>query len=108
MSGIHAVSLDEKIHTVGRMIAAEKQAGRSTTVLSAIHADLEARAPHAPSVALVELDRRINIMKRSKIPGVGYGQSQMISVAQEVASRWAVIRQALELYGAEVEQEVTS
>jgi len=103
---IHAVTLDEKIHLIGRMIAAEKKAGRSTTVLSAIHADLEARSPHAPSVALVELDRRINIMKRSKIPGIGYGNGQMVSVAQEVVSRWSVLRQALEMFGAAIEEDV--
>lgn len=102
---IHSVTLDEKLHTIGRLIAAEKKSDNRPSmleVLSAIHADLEARAPLVPSVALVEIDRRIAIMKRSKIPGVGYGNGQMIAVAQEVASRWAVIRQALERFGAEV------
>lgn len=102
------VTLDEKISKIGRLIADERRTsgGHKNEVLSAIYADLTARSEHAPSVAIVELDRRVAIVKHSKIPGEGYGSGQMISLAQEVIARWAVVRQALERFGAAVEEDV--
>ena len=109
---MRAVTLDEKIHLIGRLIGSEKKAGNRPAVLEvlgAIHADLEARERHVPSAALVQLDRCINAMNRSKTgtPGVGYAAGPMASVAQEVSVRWPVIQQALERFGAEIEQELT-
>lgn len=106
------VTLDEKIHLIGRLIGSEKKSGNRPAVLEvlgAIHADLEARAQHVPSVALVQLDRCITAMNRTKTgtPGIGYAVGPMATVAQEVASRWPVIRQSLERFGAEIEQELT-
>ena len=104
----HVITLDEKIAKIGRLIAEERRAtGSKNLVLAAIYADLTARCEYAPSVAIVELDRRMAIVKHSKTTG-GYGNGQLVSLAQEVISRWAVVRQALERFGADVEKEVTS
>ena len=104
---LRTVTLDEKIAKIGRLIADERRAtGHKNEVLSAIYADLTARTEHAPSVAIVELDRRVAIVKHSKIPGQGYGNGQLVSLAQEVVCRWAIIRQALERFGAAIEEDI--
>ena len=101
------ITLDEKIAKIGRLIQEERKAtGNKNEILSEIYADLTARSEHAPSVALVELDRRMAIVKHSKIPGQGYGNGQLVSLAQEVVCRWAVVRQALERFGAAVEEDI--
>lgn len=103
---IHTVTLDEKMAKLGRIIAADRKAGNNTDVLSAIYADLEARETLAPSAALTKLDQRMVVVKRSKT-ALGYGNGQMVALAQEVVSGWTIIRQALERFGAEIEQEVS-
>lgn len=104
---LRLITLDEKIAKIGRLIQDERRTnGSKNEVLSAIYADLTARSEHAPSVALTELDRRVAIVKHSKIPGQGYGSGQLVSLAQEVVARWPEIRQALERFGAAIEQEI--
>lgn len=71
-------------------------------VLRAVAADIRGRLETAPSVALVELERRMAAVSRAKTR-LGYENGALVGVAQELIGRWPVVKQALERFGAEIE-----
>lgn len=64
--------------------------------LKAIAADVRARMDSAPTVADVELQRRVDAVVASKT-AVGYDGGRLAALATEVLNRWPVVKQALEL-----------
>lgn len=101
---IHLHTTQEKLAEVERLIEEERRmTGRRNEVLRSIGADLRGRLEDAPTVTLVELERRMVGVVRSKRGG-HYDDGNMIGLAQEVVGRWTSIRQALERFGAEVDQ----
>lgn len=82
----------------------ESEEYRSYEVLKAIAADLRGRMETAPTIAEVELERRITRFRDSKTP-LGYATGPTQALATEVVARWPVIRQALERFGATAEAE---
>lgn len=79
---------------------------QALNALRVIAVEYRAREPSAIEAALTELTRRHNAIHDSKT-ALGYSQTHLIAMGNEVVSRWAVIRQALEdsLNAAMMEQE---
>lgn len=75
--------------------------GDEIDVLKAIARDLRARLDGAPTVALVELERRVVATRRSSNPS-----GHLHALGQETVRFWPAIKQALELFGAKVEEKV--
>lgn len=98
----------EQIELVERLIAMEPKASPSRPIMKTISAGLRARLETAPSAAEVALSAKIDAAKRAKVPGWDYPPSRMITIADELIGRWPVVKQALERFGAEIEQEMTS
>lgn len=76
---------------------------RSYEVLKSIAADLRGRIETAPTIAEVELERRIKRFRESKTAGGGYAIGPTQALATEVVARWAILKQALEQFGAMAE-----
>lgn len=106
-----APTTQEKLETVEELIEAFRQTARSPAEdlrilsLKAIAADLRARLAGAPNLALFELERRMVAVRRH-----GSGSAKVnaqIGVAEELVCRWPVVTQALEKFGAEIEEGTT-
>lgn len=106
---LHVITTEEKIGVVDRLILSEKRHGNPAIaeVLKSIAADLRARIDCAPSVALIDIDRRVVAVKRSQTNG-GYDPHALHELGQGVAQHWPAIKQALELYGADAEAVAVS
>jgi hypothetical protein len=104
---LHTLTVEEKLRAVEEMIRESlvMGAGERASVLKAIAADLRARLDLAPTVALVEIERRVNAVARSRGSITGsYDPAKLHLLGEGVAARWPVIKQALELLGARVEE----
>lgn len=98
----HAFTTQEKLAVVDSLIAANKH-GQTADALRAIAADLRGRLGHAPSVALLELERRMTAVDRRPRSVNQARVAAQVGVAEELAGRWPVVKQALERFGAEIE-----
>lgn len=76
----------------GNMIAAENYEG-----LKAVLVDLQAQLPIARHDTVVEVERALDGVLRSKT-ALGYDGGRMIHLAVAVMRRWPTIRPALEQY----------
>lgn len=76
----------------GNVIAAENYEG-----LKAVLVDLQARDAVARSDSLVEIERALDAVLRSKT-ALGYEEGKMFNLAVTVIRRWPTIRQALERF----------
>lgn len=100
-------TVEEKLAEVERLI----EVNRGNDVLREVARDLRGRLLTAPSVAIVMLERRLNAVKARSVPAVGSGfrMSEALSGAgEELVARWPTIRQALERFGNQLEQETAS
>lgn len=96
----HNFTTHEKLNEVERLIEEERRmTGRRNELMRAVAADLRARMDGEPSVALFELERCVAAMKREE-GRIGF----RLRAAQELLARWAVVKQALERFGAEYAQ----
>lgn len=71
-------------------------------VLRSVASDLRARFAGAPSAALAELERRMAAVARAKNEHRHDGTA-VLGLGQELVSRWAVVKQALERFGESVD-----
>lgn len=95
----------EKLDEVERLIEGARRIGWincSIPILAEIAKDLRARLDHAPNVALVEIERRVNAVINHPIGGRAVRAG---ALADEVLSRWPVVKQSLERFGAEIESK---
>ena len=100
---IHSITLQEQLAVIDRLLIEErKNSGTRNDALRAIAADLRARLERAPTVAVVELQRRINYVKQSKRETNAYSDGTLIALGQELVGRWPVVKLALERFEAEV------
>ena len=76
----------------GNMIAAEYYEG-----LKAVLVDLQAQLPVARADALVEIERALDGVLRSKT-ALGYDEGKMIHLAATIIRWWPTIRPALEQF----------
>ncbi len=95
---LHVFTTAEKLDEVERLIRVDPR----NEVLKAVADDLRFRLDGAPSAALVSIERTVVAAARAKTP-VGYPHNHLVNVAEHVLGRWALIKQALERFGAEVE-----
>lgn len=95
---LHVHTTAEKLDEVERLLRVDPR----NEVLKGIAADLRARLEGSPSAALVTLERVIVAAARAKTP-VGYPHNHLVQVAEHVLGRWSLIKQALERFGAEIE-----
>lgn len=104
---LHMITTMEKLAEVERLIEeARRTAGahsQEAEILRAIAADLRARLDGVPGVALTELERRLGAVKRSRLRATR-DLGPMLGVAEEVIARWPILKQALERFGAEVQE----
>lgn len=104
------ITLDEKIEIVERFIRDRRDASNGTkqdhdrAILCAIASDLRARQATAPSAAEDQIERRLRGVRNAQERGDDLTGAKM-SLANEIMGRWPVIRQALEKFGAELENE---
>lgn len=105
---LRTFTTQQKLYEIELLIQDSKTAETDVDVdvLKAIAADLRGRLAGAPSVALVEIERRINSVARSKIRGAGYSDGAMKGLAEEVVCRWPVIKQALERFSISAMEKV--
>lgn len=96
---LRIIAIEEKLCAVERILEGDDVFDH-VNALKEIAKDLRARAATAPSVAILEIERRLIAVARSKTRQ-GYETGAMIGVAQELIARWPVIRQALEKFGRE-------
>lgn len=109
---LRTFTIEEKLEIVERMIevgrlhrsAPGTEAYQQVEILKAIASDLRARLEHVPSATLVDLERRIVAVARTKGP-TGYQPHALHELGTGVTVRWPVIRAALELFGAKMEEE---
>lgn len=76
----------------GNMIAAENYEG-----LKAVLVDLQAQLPIARHDTVVEVERALDGVLRSKT-ALGYSEGSMINLATTIMRRWPTIRPALEKF----------
>ncbi len=102
-------STQEKLDLIEQMIEELRKAAfaeddyQRLRIIRAVAADLRGRLDGTPSVALAELDRRIGFAQRSKTRH-GYENGALVGIAEELIGRWATVKQALERFGAEIDQ----
>jgi hypothetical protein len=100
-------STAEKLATVEDLIESFRRTSRSVadydrlSVLKSIAADLRGRMGGSPHIAMIELERRIAAAVRTKTT-LGYENGHLVGVGQELISRWPVVKQSLEKFGAEM------
>lgn len=95
--------LDEKIRLVERVAQNLRIGGRAGNVvaqenyegLKAVLVDLQARQAIARSDTMVEIERALDKVLRSKT-ALGYDEGRMFDLARTVMRRWPTIRPALE------------
>lgn len=75
--------------------------GDEVETLKAIARDLRARLDGAPTVALAELERCVVAARRSMSPA-----GHLHALGQETVRFWPSIKQALELFGAKVQETI--
>lgn len=92
-----SITTAEKLGFVERLIAEEPGTTYRNDILKAIAADLRGRLDGAPSVALVQLERKVVAMYRN-----GDGIGPKLGAADELVARWPTVKAALELFGAKV------
>lgn len=97
---LHVFSTSEKLDEVERLLRVDPR----NELLKAVAADLRARLDGAPSAALTLLERRVVGAVRAKTP-VGYPHNHLVGVAEELLGKWALVKQALEMFGADVEAD---
>lgn len=97
------ITTQEKLDEVERLIEeCWRLTKQRNPCLNAIAEDLRGRLEGAPSVAVVELERRLDHLKQH--PGAGPDRIKaVITVAEQLVCRWPTVKQALELFGAEIE-----
>lgn len=98
----HNMSTRDRLTAIEAVIETLRPHLRSNHLdaLKAAAADLQAQLPHAPAVAVVEIERRLQAVKRR--PAGNDRVRAQIGVAEEIVNRWPVIRQALEFYDSHV------
>lgn len=109
----HHFTIDEKLTELEKLIEFGRftrggpgtEAHRTFKILTAIASDLQARRNGRPSIALTEIGRRVIAAKRSKIPEYGYEGEHLMKLAYEVINRWNVLEQALQMFGAAIEEK---
>lgn len=77
--------------------AGNAQAAENYEALKAILVDLQARLPISRSDALVEIERALDAVLRSKT-ALGYDEGRLIHLAATVIRRWPTVRLALEQF----------
>ena len=99
----------EKLDLVEQMIGTLRVSAQTDAdierihILKAIASDLRGRMTQAPSAALYQLERRLASVARSRTR-LGHSQGALIGVAEELMGRWPTVKQALEKFGADLEQ----
>jgi len=100
---LHVFTTQEKLAEVERLIMESKRlTGADAAVLKAIAQDLRGRANGSPSVALYDVQRRVDAVARSK-SSTGYDKAKLHELGEGVAVHWSTIKQALEMFGADAE-----
>lgn len=97
-------TLSEKIAVVDHLIEDFRWARSRPDVpehgtyntLKALADDLRGRFHTAPSVALIEIERRMTAVKNRPVGSGADRVNAQIGVAEELTCRWPTVRQALE------------
>lgn len=101
---LHTMTIEEKLIELERLIQQEiRMTGKRNPALAAVCADLRGRIDSAPSAAMVDIERRIVALARTKTK-TGYDPHALHFVGEGVAVHWPTVKQALERFGAEIEQ----
>ena len=100
---LRLITTAEKLSEVESLIEHHVLNGENVDVLREIAKDLRGRIDHAPSVVLSEFERRMASLLRTKT-ALGYEQGKMHGLAQNLIQRWPVVKQALEKFGADLEE----
>lgn len=96
----------EKLSEVERLIEQQRSAGSRNEVLIEIAKDLRGRLAGAPSVALLQLERRLAATQHRRFEPVRSQIDAVVGVGEELIARWPIVKQALERFGAELEVKV--
>lgn len=96
------MTLDEKIAVVDRLIdefrwsrpMPETEEYRTYATLKEIAEDLRGRLAGTPGIVEHELETRIASARASKT-GMGYPQTVMVALAENLIGRWPTVKQAL-------------
>lgn len=80
---------------------------RDYEVLKSIASELRARREGVPGVAEVALERRMAAVRASRTD-LGYGNGQLVGLAQELVGRWETVVQALQVFEEWVSSKETS
>ncbi len=94
----------EKIEAIDELIVAGVREKQNVDILKEIATDLRGRLEGVPSITLAEMERGIRNVMSSKTRN-GYHVAPLASLGEYVTGRWGLIRQALEKFGAEIEQQ---
>ena len=96
----------EKLFTLEKMIETLRRDAQTAgdqkriKIIGAIASDIRAKMDNTPTVALIQIERRMTSVMRHKTK-LGYDKGTLIGLADEVVGRWSVIKNALEKFGAE-------
>lgn len=94
----HTFTTQEKLAEIERLIIeAKRHTGTTSPVLAAIAQDLRARANGYPTVALTDVERRVNAVVRSKTM-TGYSPAKLHELGEGVVVHWPAVKQALEQF----------
>lgn len=103
--GLKVFSIEEKIDLIDDIIVWLRKRGNrgddQHAILTALARDLRERRDFPRNNTLGALEREIETVLASKVPGVGYDHGRLIHLGNMVVSRWPVISQALERFGEE-------
>ena len=94
----------EKLSALEKMIESMRRTAQSDAdherikIMGAIASDIRAKLDNAPTVALLQIERRLTSVMRHKTK-LGYERNTMIGLAEEVVGRWPVVKLALERFG---------
>ena len=88
----------ERIIQMLRRMAATENDEYQIDVIKSVAADLRGRLDSAPSIAVLELQRRIGAVYRRRAED-GDDYDAMKGVGEELIGRWPTVRQALEQFG---------
>ena len=90
----------EQIIKMLRRMSATENDNHQLYVIKSVAADLRGRLDNAPSIALIEIERRIGAVFRRRIEAED-DHGALVGVGQELVGRWPTVRQALEQFETE-------
>lgn len=106
----HPFTTLEKLVEIERLIQTAKEGplpegARRIDLLKSIAADLRARLELAPSVALLQIERRMTTLHRRRGAGRQEIANAKFGIAEELVARWPTVKQALEQFDETIKKE---